>query len=161
MKQRSRELNNFEEIVEKAVDAKAKTALRPCIFTYETDQYCARGNRFAASKSHAHGPSIKNASAEKAKSQLQKPRSSENQLETSEKVCKNWKRKVCHYSRDPRQQTNSHVVTGVNTINVKPGQKQEKYKNWSQDGARDPSKIKFYNFQKLAHYTNKYLNLKN
>ena len=37
MEQRGRELNSFKELVEKAVDAKAKAALRPRSYTCKTD----------------------------------------------------------------------------------------------------------------------------
>lgn len=41
MEQHGWELNNFDEIVAKAVDAKAKTALRPRSSTRKTNQYYA------------------------------------------------------------------------------------------------------------------------
>ena len=37
MEQRGRELDSFEELVEKAVDAEAKAVLRPRSYAYETD----------------------------------------------------------------------------------------------------------------------------
>ena len=37
MEQRGRELDSFEELVEKPVDAEAKAALRPRSYTYKTD----------------------------------------------------------------------------------------------------------------------------
>ena len=40
MEQRGRELNSFKELVEKAVNAKAKAALRPRFYARETNQYC-------------------------------------------------------------------------------------------------------------------------
>ena len=40
IEQRGQELKSFEELVEKAVDAKAKAALRPRFYTCKTDQHC-------------------------------------------------------------------------------------------------------------------------
>ena len=44
MEQRGQELDSFEELVEKAVDAKAKAALRPRSYARKTDQHCLRGS---------------------------------------------------------------------------------------------------------------------
>ena len=44
MEQRGRELDSFEELVEKAVNAEAKTALRPRSYARKTDQHCLRGS---------------------------------------------------------------------------------------------------------------------
>ena len=44
VEQRGQELNGFEELVEKAVDAEAKDNLRPRSYTCETNQYCFRGS---------------------------------------------------------------------------------------------------------------------
>lgn len=41
IKQRGCELDSFEELVEKAVDTKAKAALMPCSYAWETDQHCS------------------------------------------------------------------------------------------------------------------------
>ena len=41
--QRDRELDSFEELVQKAVNAEAKAALRPCSTTREMDQHCPWG----------------------------------------------------------------------------------------------------------------------
>ena len=40
IEQRGRELNNFKEIVKKAIDAKAKAIFRPYSYAYNIDQYC-------------------------------------------------------------------------------------------------------------------------
>ena len=39
IEQRGRELDSFEEIVEKAIDAKAKAALKPRSYACNTNQY--------------------------------------------------------------------------------------------------------------------------
>ena len=53
MEQRGQELDSFEEIVEKTVNAKAKAALRPRSYTCKTDQHCLRGSRPSAAKTSA------------------------------------------------------------------------------------------------------------
>ena len=55
MKQRGQELNSFEEIVQKTVDAKAKAALRPRSYICNTNQYYLRGSRLSAAKTSTQG----------------------------------------------------------------------------------------------------------
>ncbi len=50
MEQRGRELDSFKELVKKAKDAEAKTALRPREYAWDTDQYCLQGNRLEPKK---------------------------------------------------------------------------------------------------------------
>ena len=45
IEQCGRELNSFEEIIEKAVDTEAKVALRPCSYSCNIDQYYFQGSR--------------------------------------------------------------------------------------------------------------------
>ncbi len=45
MEQRGRELDSWEEMIEKAVDAEAKAGLQPTSFIREMDHRCQRGNR--------------------------------------------------------------------------------------------------------------------
>ena len=52
MQQRGQELDSFEELVEKAVDAKAKVALRPLCYARRTNQYCFCGSWPSAAKSN-------------------------------------------------------------------------------------------------------------
>ena len=94
MKQRGQELNSFKELVEKAVDAEAKAALRPRSYTRKTDQHCLWGSRPSAAKTNTQGQQMKNPKVEKPKSKPQKlkasaPQRSDN-AEASEKA---WKKK--------------------------------------------------------------------
>ena len=50
MEQRGRELDSFEEIVEKAVDAKTKAAFKPRSYVRNTNQYCLWDSRPFAAK---------------------------------------------------------------------------------------------------------------
>lgn len=45
LEQCGRELDSFEEIIEKAVNAMNKAALRPHSYVCDTDQHCFQGNR--------------------------------------------------------------------------------------------------------------------
>ena len=49
LEHRDLELESFNQMVKKAVNAKAKSALRPCSSTQEMDQNCPRGNQPANS----------------------------------------------------------------------------------------------------------------
>ena len=72
MEQLGRELNSFEELVEKAVDAEAKTALRPHSYACKTDQYCFWGSRPSAAKASTQGQPMKDPRVEEPKSRPQK-----------------------------------------------------------------------------------------
>lgn len=45
MEQRGRELDSWDELVEKAIDVKAKASLQPSSMLRELDHRCPRGNR--------------------------------------------------------------------------------------------------------------------
>lgn len=47
IKERGRDLDSYEEIIEKAVDVQAKVVLRPCFSIRKTNQYCLRGSWLA------------------------------------------------------------------------------------------------------------------
>ena len=90
IEQRGWELDSFEEIVEKAVDTKAKAALKPCSYACDTDQYCLQGSWPSAAKTSAQGQPMKDPRVEepKPKSQEQKALASQrlNSAETSEET---------------------------------------------------------------------------
>ena len=72
IEQRGRKLDSFEEIVKKAVDAKAKAALRPRSYACDTDQHCFWGSWPSASKTSAQGQPMKDSQVEEPKPKLQK-----------------------------------------------------------------------------------------
>ena len=49
MEQLGQEHDSWEELVEKTIDAEAKTSLQPPLILREMDQRCPRGNRLAHS----------------------------------------------------------------------------------------------------------------
>lgn len=69
--QRNRELNSFDEIVEKTVDAKVKATLRPRSYTCKTDQYCARNSYHAAIKFYIQASLMKDLRVKESKARTQ------------------------------------------------------------------------------------------
>ena len=74
IEQRGQELDSFEGIVKKAVDAEAKAALRPHSYARNINQHCLWGSRPSAAKTNTQGQLMKDARIEepKPKSQEQK-----------------------------------------------------------------------------------------
>ena len=68
LKHRNLELEIFDQIVKKAVDAEAKSALRPRSSTKEMDQNCPRGNR------PANSTIVKNQGSAMKDPRLEKPK---------------------------------------------------------------------------------------
>ena len=77
MEQHGRKLDSFEDTIQKAVDAEAKTALRPCSTTRETDQYCFQGTRPAnLTAAKSQGSLMKDPRVEEPKARTKKTTSS-------------------------------------------------------------------------------------
>ena len=66
LEHRDLELESFNQMVKKAVDAEAKSALRPCSSTKEMDQHCPRGNR-PANSTKSQSSTMKNPRSEELK----------------------------------------------------------------------------------------------
>ena len=110
MEQRGRELDSFEELVKKAVDAKAKAALRPRSYARETDQHCLQSSRPFAAKTNTQCQPMKDPRVEKPKSRPQElkapaPQRSTDNAEISEQARKEKnkkeKRKRRNQEREP------------------------------------------------------------
>ena len=166
MEQRGRKLDSFKELVEKAVNAEAKAALRPRFYAWETDQHCPRDSRPAHSttaKAQGQGSSMKDPRVEKPRSKLQKPKSStpQQQAEAFKKAHKEKKKKGQQYGRDCQE--GFTPTTGVNA--AQPGEPKKKNDDKNRDcsdrTARDLSQVKCYNCQKMGHYSRKCLEPKN
>ena len=61
------ELDSFEELVKKAVDAEAKVALRPRFYARKTDQHYLWGSQPSVAKASTHGQPMKDPRFEKPK----------------------------------------------------------------------------------------------
>ena len=91
LEHRNLELESFNQMVKKAVDAEAKSALRPRSSTKEMDQNCPRGNRPANSTvAKSQGSAIKDPRTEEPKVRDTKSLSGPQRSEFSKKV---WKEK--------------------------------------------------------------------
>ena len=91
MEQRSRKLDNFEELVQKTVDVEAKAALQPRFATRETDQHYPQGTRLANStNTKSQGSPIRDPRVEKPKPRTQEatPSHCSKNAETSDKAQK-------------------------------------------------------------------------
>ena len=153
MEQRGRELNSFEELVEKAVDAEAKAALRPRSYARETDQHCLRGSRSSAAKASTQGQPMKDPRVEEPKkpqeSKASAPQRSDS-TETSEQARKEKKKKDRRYcGRKPQDST---PATGVNSTNTSGGHSSGSGRSQPQ---KDLSQINCYNCNKKGHYATK------
>ena len=142
MEQRGRELDSFEDTVQKAVDAKAKAALRPRSAARETGQHCPRVTRPANSTvAKSLGSPMKDPRIEEPKARTQKatlfPRSKSTGC--SEKAQKKKKRKWLK-KRKEKKVKDTTPASGSNATNA--GGK--KKKNLSQ--------IMCYNCNKSGHY---------
>ena len=70
MEQKGRELDNWEEIIKKAVEVEAKAGLQPAFYIREIDHQALRGNCFAhvtAAKVQTQGTIMKDPRIEKPK----------------------------------------------------------------------------------------------
>ena len=154
MQQRSRELDSFEELVEKTVDTEAKAALRPRSYARKTDQYCFQSSRPLVAKASTQGQPMKNLRVEEPKSRPQKSKAPAPQhfdsAETSKKARKEKKKNNRQNKRDRRAQKGSTPPTGVNTINADDSKKKRNGSNRC-----DPSEVVCYNCNKKGHYSNK------
>ena len=90
MEQRSRELDSWTEIVEKAVDTEAQASLQPTSYIKEMDQQCLRGNQPNSTRASIKGNSVRDLRTEESWSKPQEPKASapQHQAEASKKARK-------------------------------------------------------------------------
>ena len=119
MEQRGQQLDSFEELVKKAVDAKAKATLWPRSYARKTDQYCFWGTRPSAGKASTQGQLIKEPRVEEPKKpkELKAPAlQRSDSTQTFEQAQKEKKKKDRKYCR--RKSQDSTPATGVNSTNT-------------------------------------------
>ena len=126
MEQRGQELNSFEEIVKKTVNAKAKATFKPRSYACNTNQHCFQGSRPSAAKISTQGQLMKNPRVEELKPKSLKRKISapqcSNSAETSEKAQKEKKKKEKREGRNrKRKPQDTTPATEVNTINTSGG----------------------------------------
>ena len=146
MEQCGQELDSFEEQVKKAVDAKAKAALRLDSYACKTDQSCLRRSRPSAAKASTQGQPMKDPRVEEPKKSQElkapAPQRSDS-FETSEQAHKGKKKKNKQHRGQKRQKC-STLATKVNNTSAKRSRPQ---KNISQ--------VPCFNCNKKRHYSNK------
>lgn len=122
MEQQGREMDSWEVIVEKAVDAKAKASLLPAFLLREVDQQVPRGNQpthTTTAKAYTQGSFMKNPRMKEPKAKTQKskappPQRSKNP-KASEKARKDKKKDRRNRGRGRRPQKGSTPATGINS----------------------------------------------
>lgn len=143
MNQRNCELDSFEELVKKAVKAKAKAALRLGFYACKTDYRCLWGTRFAYN-AKVQGSS-KDLKPEEPKFRSQKLKASSpqrsKQLESSEKKSRREKKKQRHQIQACKD---FNLATSDYTTTLSCGKAQ-----------KDLSDITYFNCDKKRHYANK------
>ena len=149
LEHRDLELESFDQMVKKAVDAEAKSALRPRSSTKEMDQHCPRGNR-PANSTKSQGSTMKDPRSEEPKVQGTEAPSGPQRSESSEKARKEKKKEQRRRDRERRE--GSTPATGVNTAQTGEPHQKKKKKHRSDKAPRDTSQVKCYNCQKMGHY---------
>ena len=147
MDNRNRELDSWDEVLEKAIEAEAKASLQPASSVREMDSRCYRGRR-PVKKDETSAPSkfSRDDNREKAKPADTQPSSSTAGSPPSNRG----QQKNRGNRRGPRsgRRDGGTPATGVNATEVrKQDQRPEK--------RQDLSQIKCYNCQKMGHYATK------
>ena len=143
MEQQDRESMDFEEMVQRAVNAEAKAGLRSSSMVRDSDIRCSRGHRpsnSTAAKVQTQGTKDSHPEEQKVKETRPAP-SRAKASEPSEQARKEKKKKRHQERRDKNQTPNS-------TANATEVQQKKKKKN--QD--RDISKVTCFNCNKKGHY---------
>ena len=132
-------LDDYEELVAKAVRAEAKAGLRPSSYVRETNQQVSQGNRPAYTTAHkvqTQG-AMNDHCGDESKAKASMPTFTQNS-EPSDKSRKDKKKKQHKAKRD------SIPATGVNKAEV--GDHRAK---------KDISESSYYNYNKKGYYSNK------
>ena len=144
------ELESFDQMVKKAVNAEAKSALRPRSSTKEMDQHCPRGNR-PANSTKSQGSTMKDPRSEEPKVRGTES-SGPQRSESSEKARKEKKKE--QQQRDRERREGSTPATGVNTAQTGEPHQKKKKKHHLDKAPHDTSQVKCFNCSKLGHYAN-------
>ena len=139
-------------MVKKAINAEAKSALRPCSSTKEMDQNYPQGNWPTNSTvAKSQDSAMKNPWSEEPKVQGIESLSGPQQSKSSEKARKEKKKEQCW--RDWKRQESSTPTADANAAQAEPHQKIKK-KHCSDKAPWDKSQVKYFNCSKLGHYAN-------
>ena len=142
LEHRDLELESFEQLVKKVVEAEGKASLRPHSITRETDQHCPQGTRPANSTAaKSQGSPMKDPRVEEPKTRTQKANSSycPESTETSDKKTRKEKKKRHCYDQ-ARRGSVSTSDTGVSASSPFDGVR------------RELSQVTCYNCREKGHY---------
>ncbi len=139
MDNRGRDLDAWEEVVEKAVNAEAKASLQPPSGTREIDSRCPKGFRPSVKKDKDEANrEHRDRDKDKDKAKPHNPSSANSQPQTQ--ASKKDKRHGNHRG--------GHPATEVNATEIAK-------KDKDKDKAKDLSHIKCYTYKQKGHYANK------
>ena len=155
LQNKDHKLENFLQIVKKAVAAEAKANLRSQATTKDMDQHCPWGSRSANSTAAKNqGQSIKDPREEEPKVRAPEsstPRSSN--PESSAKARREKKDRRRREQRGRRGQGSSTPATGVNAAEpVEAKKNDDRNRNHSGGATRDLNQVRCYNCNKKGHY---------
>lgn len=155
------ELKNFDQIVKKTINVKAKAALWPHSSTRKMDQNCPCGNQIANSiVAKGQSNAINNPLVKKPKTRglkfLSGPKRSN---KPSKKARKEKKKEQCQKNWEYWESSTSAI--GVNVTQTKKSHQKKKNKYCLNKWPRNTSQIKCFNHWKMSHYANTCLKPKN
>ena len=140
MNQDATHLDDYEELVSKAVKTEAKAGLRPSSYVREADFQVLRGSR--PTHTTAHKVQTQGAVTHGDKSKIKALVSALTNPEPFDKARKNKKKKQHRDKRDSRE---SRDTPGFGVNAAKVGDKKKRKR-------KDLSKVTCYNCNKLGHY---------
>ena len=141
---RGRELNSWEEAVEKVVNAEAKAMLQSSASTRDMDSRCPRGNRPARKEEKDSSGKNKSTDSPSADTSSRKQSSSTQQTSSYPKKDQDHQRSPRHPEGRGRQGCNTNSpATGVNIVPTK------------EEKDRDMSKVECFNCHRKGHYSKK------
>ena len=136
-------LDNYEELITKAVRAEAKADLQPSFYVWETDLQVFRGSWPAYTT--AHKVQTQGAVNLGDDSKATKTSTSTQKSKPSNKARKD--KKKMHY-RDKRDSSTS--ASGVNKVEVSKDRQRKRNK-------KDLNRVTYFNCNKKGHFSNRYL----
>ena len=144
MDQDATHLDDYEELVSKAVRAEAKAGLRPSSYVREADLQVLQGSR--PTHTTAHKIQTQGTVTCGDKSKTKGPESAPTDSEPSDKARKDKKKKQYRDKSDSRESKDT-PASGVNAAEVRDKKRRKK---------KDLSKVIYYNCNKLEHYADLY-----
>ena len=155
IKQQDQEAMDFKEMVQRAVNAEAKAALRSSAMVWDSDIRCLWGHRFSSStaaKVQTQETSTKEPRPEKSRTKEAKPAKEKasapprtNVAEFSEQGKKDIKDKKWRF-REKKERSEDILATGDNAIDVSKKKKKKR--------DCDTSEVMCYNCNKKGHFAN-------